>query len=161
MKSVKRKYCEEVELKYITTNEIEHFEFREAFIEDIMQMKGYFYMELDNVKILPENSCNRDIREMRANQLVFQITDGRITSFVEEGYKVFDADGKLTRQQDDIMIQEEAYQDRLNELKECYLYSIEKNQNQYRISIDTEDHTYFLTVEGTEDVEKWDRFLNL
>lgn len=148
-------------MKYITTNEIEHFEFREAFIEDIMQMKGYFYMELDNVKILPENSCNRDIREMRANQLVFQITDGRITSFVEEGYKVFDADGKLTRQQDDIMIQEEAYQDRLNELKECYLYSIEKNQNQYRISIDTEDHTYFLTVEGTEDVEKWDRFLNL
>lgn len=148
-------------MKYITTNEIEHFEFREAFIEDIMHMKGYFYMELDNVKILPENSCNRDIREMRANQLVFQITDGRITSFVEEGYKVFDADGKLTRQQDDIMIQEEAYQDRLNELKECYLYSIEKNQNQYRISIDTEDHTYFLTVEGTEDVEKWDRFLNL
>ena len=44
-------------------------------------------MTLSNVTILPENSCNRDIREMRANDLVLKIEEPVIRSLVREGYK--------------------------------------------------------------------------
>ena len=47
--------------------------------------------------ILPENSCNRDIREMRANDLVLKIEEPVIRSLVREGYKVYDANGILLR----------------------------------------------------------------
>ena len=58
-------------MKYTTTNEFNQFEFEEAHISDIQIVEGRFYMLLDNVKILPDNSCNRDIRKMRTNELFF------------------------------------------------------------------------------------------
>lgn len=58
---------------------------------------GFFHMTLSNVTILPENSCNRDIREMRANDLVLKIEEPVIRSLVREGYKVYDANGALLR----------------------------------------------------------------
>lgn len=148
-------------MKYQTTNELEHFDFNEAYIEEIVQMNGYFYMNLANVTILPENSCNRDIRNMRTNDLVFQIPDGQILTMVEEGYKVFDANGTLMKKQEDVVIAKEQYADILKGMQEGSIYAIEKQEDKYAISIDTEEHTYLLEVEGTTDVEKWDRFLNV
>lgn len=54
-----------------------------------------FEIVFDNVTILPANSCNRDIREMRANELVLKISEPKIEALVEEGYKVYDANGNL------------------------------------------------------------------
>ena len=65
---------------------------------------GIFEMILDNVTILPQNSCNRDIREMRANELKLKIREPEITAFVEEGYKVYDADGNLKEKKEDIPV---------------------------------------------------------
>ena len=52
-------------MRYTTTDELEHFSFAEAYIADVQVTGGFFHMTLSNVTILPENSCNRDIREMR------------------------------------------------------------------------------------------------
>ena len=62
-------------MRYTTTDELEHFSFAEAYIADVQLAGGFFHMTLSNVTILPENSCNRDIREMRANDLVLKIED--------------------------------------------------------------------------------------
>ena len=62
-------------MKYTTTDELEHFSFTETYIADVQVTGGFFHMTLSNVTILPENSCNRDIREMRANDLVLKIKD--------------------------------------------------------------------------------------
>ena len=62
-------------MKYTTTDELEHFSFAEAYIADVQLAGGFFHMTLSNVTILPENSCNRDIREMRANDLVLKIKE--------------------------------------------------------------------------------------
>ena len=84
-------------MKYTTTDELEHFSFTEAYIADVQVTGGFFHMTLSNVTILPENSCNRDIREMRANDLVLKIEEPVIRSLVREGYKVYDANGILMR----------------------------------------------------------------
>ena len=82
-------------MSYKTVNEFEHFNFKESYIASLELSLSNFHAYLDHVTILPENSKNRDIREMRTNGLCLTIKDATITNFVEEGYKVYDADGNL------------------------------------------------------------------
>ncbi len=148
-------------MKYKTINELEHFDFSDAYIAEIQKSSSSFSMTLDNVKILPDNSCNRDIRIMRTNQLLLQLPEAAITAFTEEGYKVYDADGRLLRQEKDRLLAVSEYQDACKELTGCTIYSLEKQDGVYQISIDTEDHTYLIQVKGSCDTEEWERFLNL
>ena len=81
--------------KYNTTNELNHFDFAEAVIGDIQMTNDMFRAVIDNVKILPENTCNRDIRTMRTNELMLRLDSAQIVCLVMEGYREYDADGNL------------------------------------------------------------------
>ena len=155
-------------MKYTTTNEFEQFEFEEAHISDIQIVEGRFYMLLDNVKILPDNSCNRDIRKMRANELFLKVTNGSMVSLIEEGYRLYDANGKLTREIEDREVSAEEYKVITDAFIDGMVYEIEKGvseengQVQYRFVIDAaNERTYTMIVLGDGDLEEWDRFLNL
>lgn len=155
-------------MKYTTTNEFNQFEFEEAHISDIQIVEGRFYLLLDNVKILPDNSCNRDIRKMRTNELFFKVTNGTMTSLIEEGYKLYDANGKLTREIEDREVVASEYKEITDEFIDGMVYEVEKtiledkNQVQYRFVIDAaNERTYTMIVLGDGDLEEWDRFLNL
>ena len=147
-------------MKYYTENELQDFRFEGAYIAETCAVNGIFEMILDNVTILPQNSCNRDIREMRANELKLKIREPEITAFVEEGYKVYDADGNLKEKKEDILIAAEDQAAKLKELEGCEIYSIEQEKGVYTVSIDTEDHTFMIKVSGSADAEEWDRFLS-
>ena len=155
-------------MKYTTTNEFEQFEFGEAHISDIQIVEGRFFMLLDNVKILPDNSCNRDIRKMRANELFLKVTNGSMVSLIEEGYRLYDANGKLTREIEDREVSAEEYKVITDAFIDGMVYEIEKGvseengQAQYRFVIDAaNERTYTMIVLGDGDLEEWDRFLNL
>lgn len=149
-------------MKYRTMDELEHFDFAEAYIGDIQVTSGFFHMALDNVMILPENSCNRDIRKMRANNLLLKIEEGSIDAIVEEGFKVYDANGKLMKSYEDRQVEEKDYPAVAKSFVDGVIYSLEKKGNQYQFTIDgADERTYALQVSGTHDVEEWDRFLNV
>lgn len=149
-------------MKYRTENEFEHFEFHEVHISDVEVTNGLFHIVLDDVIILPENSCNRDIRNMRANGLVFKIRDMKIESFLKEGYKTYDANGRLIGQTDDTKIEESEYADIFAAFADGYVFSIEKAENLYTFVVDaTDEHTYELKVSGSGDSQEWDKFLNI
>ena len=59
-----------MEYKYSTINEVNHFEFGEAVVGDIQLTERMFHLVLDNVKICPENSCNRDIQMQKSFRLL-------------------------------------------------------------------------------------------
>lgn len=150
-------------MKYSTTNEWEHFGFEEAYISEIQKINGYLQLTLDQVMIRPENSQNRDIREMRTNGLNFKIQDAEVKRLVEEGYQVYNADGKLMEQYEDQEIQPECYNEILKSFAdgESCIYSLEKKENTYIFTIDASSgRTYVLYVSGTCDVEEWNRFFN-
>ncbi len=149
-------------MKYKTTDEWKNFSFTDAYVGDIQATNGFFHMELDNVKILPENSCNRDIRKMRTNGLVLKLEDYAITSFIEEGYKLFDANGKPMKVVEDTVIAEEDYATVLKEVIEGVIYTMEKEEDTYIFSIDAvNERTYELKVKASHDVEEWERFFSL
>ena len=147
-------------MKYHTDNELQNFRFEGAYIAETCAVNGIFEMILDNVTILPQNSCNRDIREMRANGLKLKIREPLIEALIEEGYKVYDANGNLREKKEDIVIEPENWTVKLKELEGCEIYSIERRDDVYTVSIDTEDHTFMIKVSGSTDVEEWDRFLS-
>lgn len=148
-------------MRYRTVDELNHFDFYEAHIDELTLMNGVFTAVLDQVTILPENSCNRDIRRMRTNQLSLKLEEAEIVSMIEEGYKVFDANGNLSAEYDDRAIAENEYRQTLNALADSSVYSIQKSDSFYVFSVDTEDHTYEIKVRGIHDVEEWERFFSL
>ena len=151
-----------MKMKYTTRNEFCNFEFSEVNIDDVKIQNGVFQMILDDVKILPENSTNRDIRKMRANGLVLTIEDAQINSFVEEGYKTYDADGNLLREDPDIELDEQQYRDIYEFFIDSYAYLIAQNEDEYTFVIDgTNERTYTIIVQGSGDVEEWDKFLQI
>ena len=138
-------------MKYYTENELQNFRFEGAYIAETCAVNGIFEMILDNVTILPQNSCN---------ELKLKIREPEITAFVEEGYKVYDADGNLKEKKEDILIAAEDQAAKLKELEGSEIYSIEQENGVYTVSIDTEDHTFMIKVSGRADIEEWDRFLS-
>lgn len=147
-------------MRYHTTDELVHFSFREAVVASVGQQGNHFSMEMDNVTIHPENSCNRDIREMRANHLQLKLIHGKILSFAKEAYKVYDADGKLLRTESDQEIEADRYGDVFRQLEGMTVYDITKQDQVYHVEIDVEEFTYHIDVQAEQDEEEWDRFLS-
>lgn len=148
-------------MKYTTTDELEHFGFAEAYIGDVQVTGGFFHLVLDNVTILPENSCNRDIRTMRANELLFKLEEAVVCAVTKEGFKVYDANGRLMKTYEDEEIDKKDYLETIKTFVGGMVYSLKKESNQYEFVIDAPDEsTYVLRVLAAHDVESWDRFLN-
>lgn len=147
-------------MKYHTIDELDHFRFGEAVVAAVRVHPGCFYLELDNVTILPENSCNRDIREMRANSLCLKLQEGEILSFVREAYRIYDADGNLTQAEEDEQIDVKQDTGALGRLEHATVYEISQEGEIYRIELDVEEYTYRIDVKAAHDIEEWDRFLN-
>lgn len=152
-------------MKYTTENEFENFDFHETYIKDIEPGNGYFHIWLDNVKILPENSCNRDIRTMRTNGLMLTIQNADIVSMVHEGVKIYDADGNPKGERPDELIASEKYMEVWPLFLEGCVYSLEKENNEtalYTLIVDTgEGETYEIKITGSGEKESWDKFLNM
>lgn len=148
-------------MKYTTTDELEHFGFEEAYIRDVQVTGGFFHLVLDNVTILPENSCNRDIRKMRANELLLMLEEAAVCAVTKEGFKVYDANGRLMKTHDDEEIDKKDYLETIKTFVGGMVYSLKKENGQYEFVIDAPDEsTYVLRVVAVHDVESWDRFLN-
>lgn len=148
-------------MNYTTKDELNHFDFAESYIGDIEMVNGMFHIYLDNVTILPENSCNRDIRTMRANGFVLKIANGQIASLVEEGFKTYNADGKLMTSCEDRQAAPEEYPQLVKEMQEGTIYSLKKEDGKYEFAIDAaNERTYTMVVAGDHDTEEWDRFLS-
>lgn len=152
-------------MKYRTDNEFEHFVFDDAHIDRLEYTDDMFHLYLDDVGILPENSCNRDIRKMRANGLLFRIVDRKIISLTKEGYTFYNADGEFMKKDPDILIDQADYSDCFQNFADGYVVEAKIEQgekNTYIFTMDSKDEcTYELVVEGSMDIEEWDRFLSV
>ena len=151
-----------MDYKYNSINELNHFDFAEAAVGDIQMADNMFHMVIDNVKILPENSFNRDIRTMRTNEMLFKIEGAEVISVVEEGYREYDADGNLKKKIEDATITPDKYKDVADALLEGVIYELKLEGGVYAFVIDgNNERTYEIKVAGSGDSESWNLFLNV
>ena len=134
-------------MSYRTENEFTHFKFSDVHVSDIMMSFGTFKICLDNVIIKSENSCNRDIRDMRTNGLVLKLDD---------------ADGNLKSTTPDEEIEESDYIETFNNFLDGYAFLIEKENQNYTFVFDgTDECTYTMIISASKDVCEWERFMNI
>ena len=151
---------------YRTVDEWENFEFQDADIGQIHMENGHLYLELGYVTILPDNSCNRDIRKMGTNELTLQLQHVQIERIVEEGYKLYDADGNFTRSVEDKELTPEEYPNWMEDMAGGAVYQILRKTvegelpYEYEIYLDANERTYLAKVCAKHDVEVWERFMN-
>lgn len=147
-------------MRFKTVNEIDKFKFDDTHLSLVEYVNGSFNLVIDNVVICADNSCNRDIVDKRTNNLEFSIKNASVKSVVEEGYKIYNADGVLMEDNEDKPVNQEQYIDLFKSMEDSWLFSLKKKED-YELIIDANDHTYFIIVAGDSDVQEWDRFMNL
>ena len=147
-------------MSYRTVDEFKGFNFKDAHITAMERANGHFIAILDDVKILPDNSCNRDIREMRTNELELKLQDGVITEFILEGCKIYNADGILMEQKEDEAVPPSKYDEILKNMEDSYIYDIVKEGEIYTIYIDGDEDSYMIKVKSSHDTEKWEKFMS-
>lgn len=145
-------------MMYTTVNECEHFDFTTAQVESMRKQGETLVIELASVTILPENSCNRDIRKMGAPFLALSFSDSRISDLVKEGVKVYDADGNLTQTIPDETLE---FGEFATQIQGACVYELTKSANVYRVGLETEDCTYLLKLCASGTRQDWERFMNL
>lgn len=149
-------------MRFTTRNEFSTFDFTELHVNEVEFTGQTFRIGLDDVGILPDNSCNIDIRKMRANGFILSIFEANIIEFTEEGYKIYDADGNLKTTEEDQVVPADKYKETFDLFADSYAFEITKNENEYSFVIDgTNERTYCIKVAGSSDMEEWDKFLNL
>ncbi len=146
---------------YHTTNELNHFDFEEAIFDELEFSSDGIRIFMENVKILPENSCNRDIRLMRTNDMELDLVKGSFVRIVKEGYKRFNADGVLLESVEDEIIPAKEHSSVLKELIGTTIYSLEQENDTYILNLDTDDGCYVIEMTAIRNEENWERFLNL
>ena len=104
---------------------------------------------------------NRDIRTMRANQMEIIFVEGSLAQLVEEGYKVYDADGNLRQTYEDRAMSEQEIQEGLRELSGLTVYEINKADGMYSIVVEGEDHSFRLEIAADHEIAGWDKFLTV
>lgn len=150
-----------MERRFQTKDELERFDFEDAVLEEVECACGRVKVMIDNVKILPDNSMNRDIRTMRANQMEITFVEGSLAQLVEEGYKVYDADGNLRQTYEDRAMSEQEIQEGLRELSGLTVYEINKADGMYSIVVEGEDHSFRLEIAADHEIAGWDKFLTV
>lgn len=149
-------------MSYRTENEFLNFNFSDTHISDVVMSFGTFRLTLDNVIIHADNSCNRDIRDMRTNGLVLKLSNITIINFVREGFKTYNADGQLLSNEPDEEIEESEYTEVFNNFLDGTLYLASKENQNYTFIIDgTDERTYAIIVKADDDVCEWERFLSM
>ena len=145
---------------YHTVEELEHFNFAGAEILEIREYRDQLIFDLGFVTILPENSCNRDVREMGTNQLTLKLLHVKETEIILEGYKVFDAEGNLKETYKDEVIDKKDFPALYQALQGSGIYSLIRDGDAYVFYLDTEERTYRFTVMAEGNTQDWERFMN-
>lgn len=152
--------------RFKTENELEHFELGEAVVGDIQFMEGLFEIVLDQVKILPENSQNKDIRTMRTNELLFTILEPEDLKIIEEGMRTYDANGVLKTITEDKILAPSEYNSLREVLPMGNIYEVVKKECEkgfrYQFVIDgTDEKTYSVEISGKTEWMQWNRFMSV
>lgn len=149
-------------MKYQTIDSLDGFSFKEAAIFDVEYTSSHLKLQLANVTILSSNEHNRDIMDMRTNDLFLTFEKPMILLIIKEGYNVYDANEQLIEKVPDKIIPETDYASMIQSLPESSIYSIDiLSKDHCVINIDTSDNRASYRIELTfqHSIVQWDRFL--
>ncbi len=148
-------------MRFQSVNELEHFDFSEAVLQKCTREMNRVEITLDNVKILPEHTLNRDIVTKRTNDFLLTFHNVSSWSLVEEGYTLYDADLNPYKKVEDRIVAEKDIAYDLSLMEECYMDSLEDDNKKCQLTWVVQDHTWRLELTYDQSKQEWEHWISL
>lgn len=156
-------------MKYMSINELDTFDFKDAVIKAFHKMENTILIELEAVIVKANNSQNTNFTTSYAGTCNMTLKGAILQKAILEGYRYYDANDVLKEEVPDTPLEGEALQKVLRELEGAYLWAVvpvcEKENTTghylYQLGIEKdEDISYWLQIEFLEGCMEWDRYMN-
>lgn len=85
-------------MKFQSVNELEHFSFEDSEIQELQAAPEQLTFTLSGALVKAGNSQNGRYQDMYCGTLVLRLEHVKIARIVKEGFKYYDADGRLLRE---------------------------------------------------------------
>lgn len=150
-------------MSFKTNNELLTFDFSQSSVEKITINNDHIVLQLMDVIILENNSCNEAFRKMATNDLTVEFVGVEEFSFIKDGYIIRDMDNKIREDVKDKVLEEPEWREVINSINQNPIEGIECKDGHYFIYLDTEESliSYTIKVKSKSDVEEWEKFRNL
>lgn len=150
-------------MSFKTNNEIKNFDFSQSTLKNITVNNEHIVVEVFDVIILENNSCNEAFRNMATNELTVEFTGVESVSFIKDGYIIRDMDNKIREDVKEQEIPEEEWKKIILELNDNPIEGIELIDGIYNVYLDTDESlvSYTMKIKCKNDIEEWEKFRNL
>lgn len=154
-------------MKFKSINEFDTFQFKDAVIQSLKITEKQMILEVEGAVIKSNNSNNTRFEDMFCVLLNMQLDQFKLQRFVEQGYKRYDMEGRLTDEVPDRILDDAEQKAVLSSVQGVYLFRLERSQNQdgYELIFDIESDndeeftkTYEIDFDFENSVAEWDRF---
>lgn len=161
-------------MKFKSVNEFDQFSFRDCQIGSFRVTEDCITLELEALIVLPSNSQNRNYTESYAGTTRLRLTAGKLLSGVKEGFRYFDADGRLLRETPDAPLDAAALQELPARCEGAFLFALTPAAPQHAPSLLTlaielppaepydtlPTDSYLLTTSFEKAIFEWDHYMN-
>ena len=153
-------------MRFQTINGLHLFNFEEVTIKEIDGRKDAITVVMDALIAKGHNPNNEEFVDRFLDIANVRFTNGSVKEIIKEGYKYYDADGKLLEEEADKSVPVPEYESLLKQCKDVYLFDIialkeEEGAYEYQLGIDlNESDTYWVTIQCSETVVEWELFKN-
>jgi hypothetical protein len=151
-------------MKYVSTNELNHFSFHDAQLVEIELNNGNMIWKFEEVNATVRNSQNKYDKDMciEKGKIVFE--NIQIESIIFSGYKVYDSNNVLIKSVEAKKANPDEYNNILKNTCTdfCYIFSMEElpsKSKRYVVSFDINGGgNYEITLSFTKSIVKWNDF---
>jgi hypothetical protein len=153
-------------MRYVSVNELSHFQFHDSGISTIDFDKQRMVWEVEAVNATTSNSQNDFSEDMCIKNAIITFENPCIESIVFGAYQVFDSNRNLIESHEDVTAPPTEYADILKNTPQSYCYILSMDElpsddaDGYRacFNIDGGAGNYYLTMKFSKSIIKWEEY---
>lgn len=153
-------------MRFQTKDALDLFNFEEVTIRGIDAGADCVTVVMDALIAKGNNPSNEECEDRFVDTANVRFKDAHITKIIKEGYRYYDANGKLTEEKPDEEVSLMAYDSVLKKCKDVCLFDLIAGKDRadghiYELGIDlNESDTCWITISCKETVVEWEKFMN-
>ncbi len=154
-------------MAFVSKNELTAFSFEDCEISEFNLTGIRLTLTVEALIILAGNSQNDNCTDSYAGTAQMSFDDFELKGIYREGYKYYDADGRLIKAVEDETVNATDYEELFKSFEGAYLVKASKTEDDtYLMVIELADEigaasdSYRIEAKATGVVVKWDRYLN-
>ncbi len=161
-------------MNFKAVDELEQFNFQDAYIDRFEVTNEQITLELEGVIVGKRNSQNERMVESYAGPIVLRLKQAHIFNLFKEGGKYYDANNVLIEEIPDEEVPEENYKDIIKSSIGEYIFALvamtdsslndgrECNKPPYRymLCVDIGEEDYWFKIEFEKSIATWEKYMN-